>query len=129
MSLVNGYSDAPTLDEVLLTVNVTADVKLDEIPQQVRGLPRVVLSLATEASSLSVIDTRGALDQFSDGWQRALALVEKEFPRASRVHVVAAVPAPAAIQMGRLHMRDAQPELSIYQRTSAQGYVSALTVH
>ena len=129
VSTTNNDSATQPFDEILLTVNVTADVKLDEIPPQVRGLPRVALSLATETPGPSVIDTRAALDRFSDGWQRALSLVEKEFPTASRVHVVAAVPAPAAIQMGRLHMRDAQPELAIYQRTSALGYVKALTVH
>jgi hypothetical protein len=129
VSVTNNDSATQTFDEILLTVNVTAHVKLDEIPPQVRGLPRVVLSLATETPGPSVIDTRAALDRFSDGWQRALSFVEKEFPTVSRVHVVAAVPAPAAIQMGRLHMRDAQPELVIYQRTRAQGYVIALTVH
>ena len=114
--------------DVLLTLDVTATVKIDQIPDTLRGLPTVALKIVDRVPGPNAIESRSDLYNFGVSWQDALSKVEENFPSAERVHVVSAVPAVAAVQMGRMHMRDAQPELHIYQRTPASGYVDVLVV-
>ncbi|WP_425411886.1 hypothetical protein [Microbacterium trichothecenolyticum] len=63
----------------------------------------------------------------ASAWRRALANVEANYPSCERIHLLAAVPVVAAVASGQHHMRDAQPQLVVYQRT-AEEYVEALRV-
>jgi hypothetical protein len=55
------------------------------------------------------------MESFALAWRDALARIESELPRVRVLHLVAAVPAPAAITMGRHRMRAAQPKIVVYQ--------------
>ena len=114
-----------TVTEVVMTVGVTAPIKADLIPAELTSFPVVSLRPG-QATGTDVITGPAGLTAFSNAWRKALVSVETHFPKAAIVHVIAAAPAVVAIEMGRAHMRDAQPRLAIYQRTDDQTYVRAL---
>ena len=109
----------------MVTVGVTAPIDADLIPSELAGFPIISLRPAQPAGTDVIAGPLG-LAVFSSAWRKTLASGESLFPKTKLVHVIAAVPAVAAIEMGRAHMRDAQPPLAIYQRTADATYVRAL---
>lgn len=121
---VASTSDSTTSD-LVVTVGVTAPIDADLIPSELAGFPIISLRPAQPAGTDVIAGPLG-LAVFSSAWRKTLASGESLFPKTKLVHVIAAVPAVAAIEMGRAHMRDAQPPLAIYQRTADATYVRAL---
>lgn len=119
--------DAGDAGDVVALVSVSAPVSEQRLPEALTGLPVIRLSPHEQPASRDLISSRTALAAFSDGWRRLLNTVESNFPNARRIHVLAAVPTTAAVEMGRHRMREAQPPLAVYQRTEA-GYTYALDV-
>lgn len=121
-------TSAPSADgsitEVVVTVGVTAPIDTDRIPPELASLPVVSLQ-PVQLAGTDVIAGPLGLEAFSNAWRKTLASIESLYPKTTLVHVIAAVPAVVAIEMGRAHMRDAQPRLAIYQRT-ADSYTRAL---
>ena len=112
---------------IVVLVSVSAPVSAHRVPEALTGLPIIRLFPHDQPASRDLISSRIALAAFSDGWRRLLNTVEADFPKARRVHVLAAVPTTAAVEMGRHRMREAQPALAVYQRTEV-GYTYALDV-
>ncbi|MEO8528138.1 MAG: SAVED domain-containing protein [Pseudolysinimonas sp.] len=113
-------------DAVLISINVTADVDRAAIPDRLRALPEFELFASTQGPAS--ISSRESLAAFGASWRGLMARVESEFHDVQTIHVIAAIPATAAIELGRAYMKDAQPEMVIYQR-EADGYVAAVTLH
>lgn len=74
-----------------------------------------------------LISTRAALEEFGRAWREALARIENDLPDVRKLHLIASVPAPVAIAMGRYRMRTAQPTMVVYQLTD-EGYEAAMEV-
>ncbi|PWK89498.1 hypothetical protein C8D88_102772 [Lentzea atacamensis] len=68
----------------------------------------------------ALISTASTLDRFSQTWRALLATIEIEHPGARNIAVFPAVPAAAAVSMGRHLMRVAHPPLRIFDRV--QGF-------
>ncbi|MEV6100862.1 hypothetical protein [Nocardia sp. NPDC051981] len=60
--------------------------------------------------------------------RQLLALVEQCLPRVCTLHVLAAVPAPAAVNMGRCRPRTISPTLVMYQRTDTDTFEAAVEI-
>lgn len=110
--------------DVVLSVSVSGAVEVSAARELAR-LPQV--TLVAEKLGPDTIQTKADLAAFSFAWRAALARVETDYPRCKRIHLIAGVPVVAAIACGQHHMRDAQPQLIVYQRAEG-GYVEALTV-
>lgn len=119
--------DAGDVDEVVALVSVSAPVSEQRAPEALAGLPIIRLFAEDHAASRDLISSRTALAAFSEAWRRLLSTVEADFPNTRRIHVLAAVPTTAAVEMGRHTMRQAQPTLAVYQRTE-DGYAYAIDV-
>jgi hypothetical protein len=76
--------------------------------------------------SRDVLTARASLDAFSDTYHRFLTMVERDHPDCRAIEIFAAVPASAAIQLGRGVMRDAQPELVVHDRSADGTFQPAL---
>ncbi len=63
-----------------------------------------------------LISNSVSLDHFSRTWRKLLAMIEIEHPGASAITIFPAVPAAAAMSMGRHLMRAAHPPLRIFDR-------------
>lgn len=113
--------------DVVVNINVSAPVKDDNKPAQLSGLPSLTIELEGTQMGVGVIDSKDALSRFDATWRAALTRIEENWPRCERIHVLAAIPAPAAVQLGRSRMQTAQPRLVMYQLAD-NGYEKAVTI-
>lgn len=114
-------------EDVLVTVSLTAHVQLGRLPSEVAAMPHVSLSVVGDPKP-GIIDSPAALGNFSKAWRVLLQQVERSYPSAKRIHLVAAVGCAAAIEVGRWRMRDAHPAFVLYQLTENQSYDNVLTL-
>lgn len=120
----DGDGDIPAFDTVLrigdsneaaVLVELSGSVKEERLPEPLTELPRVTITPKDQPPRPDLLDSRAALESFALAWRDALALIESELPSVRVLHLLAAVPAPAAITMGRHRMRAAQPNVVVYQ--------------
>lgn len=116
--------DVASLD-IIMVLSVSAAVDPGKAPASLADAPRVTLT--ADVVGPDSIQTKADLAVFAAAWRGALAKVETDFPECERIHLLAAVPVVAAVACGQHHMRDAQPELVVYQRTNER-YVEALRI-
>ena len=115
-------------DEIVVAVEVTAPVKVSRLPDAVATLPAGRLHLHSSAPGPDILGSRQALDAFARTWRQLLAAVERDLPELARLHVVAAVPAPAAVAIGRFHRAYADPPLVMYEFGEDGRYTPALEI-
>lgn len=120
----DGDGNVPAFDTVLragdsneaaVLVELSGPVKEERLPDRLRELPRVTITPKDQPPGADLLGSRAAVESFALAWRTALARIESELPSVRVLHLVAAVPAPAAITMGRHRMRVAQPNFVVYQ--------------
>jgi hypothetical protein len=119
--------DADAAEAVVL-VSVSGSVSRARIPESLKTLPRIELRLNELVPNLNRLDSPEAIASFGAAWRDTLGRVEHDLPSVDRLHVLAAVPVPAAIAMGRYRSRSANPALVIYQRNTKDTYIAALEI-
>lgn len=124
---VTRISSPTPANEATVIVELTSPVKESRLPSGLTSLPRVKISPTGQKPHPELISTRAALEEFGRAWREALARIENDFPDVRMLHLIASVPAPAAISMGRYRMRTAQPRMVVYQLTD-EGYETAMEV-
>ena len=124
---VTRISSPTPANETTVIVELTSPVKESRLPSGLTSLPRVKISTTGQKPHPELISTRAALEEFGRAWREALARIENDFPDVRMLHLIASVPAPAAIAMGRYRMRTAQPRMVVYQLTD-EGYETAMEV-
>ena len=124
---VTRISSPTPANEATVIVELTSPVKESRLPSGLTSLPRVKISTTGQKPHPELISTRAALEEFGRAWREALARIENDFPDVRMLHLIASVPAPAAIAMGRYRMRTAQPRMVVYQLTD-EGYETAMEV-
>lgn len=118
----------PDAGEAVVLVSVSGTVTRDRIPLDLAKLPVLELHPDGALPSLDAIGSRADLERFSVAWRELLALVEQRLPQARTLHVLAAVPAPAAVNMGRYRVRGVSPALVMYQRTDTNTFEAAVEI-
>ncbi len=118
----------PEPDSLVVAVEVTASVRTERLPDDVACLPIARLHPADAAPGPDLLGSRAALDAFGYSWRQFLAQLESDEPGVKRLHVVAAVPAPAAVAMGRFHRAYADPTLVMYELGDDGAYRAALEI-
>ncbi len=113
--------------EATVIVELTSPVMESRLPSVLTSLPRVIISPTGQMPHPELISTRAALEEFGRAWREALTRIENDLPDVRTLHLIASVPAPAAIAMGRYRMRTAQPTIVVYQLTD-EGYEAAMEV-
>lgn len=124
---VTRISSPTPANEATVIVELTSPVKESRLPSGLTSLPRVKISTTGQKPHPELISTQAALEEFGRAWREALARIENDFPDVRMLHLIASVPAPAAIAMGRYRMRTAQPRMVVYQLTD-EGYETAMEV-
>lgn len=114
-------------NEATVIVELTSPVKESRLPSGLTSLPRVIISPTGQMPHPELISTRAALEEFGRAWREALTRIENDLPDVRTLHLIASVPAPVAIAMGRYRMRTAQPTVVVYQLTD-EGYEAAMEV-
>lgn len=109
--------------DVVALVSVSGTISASDIPSELANAPVITLSPVSADPVAGLICSEKALETFSDAWSQVLAKIEILWPTSNKLHLLAAVPASAAVTMGQRRMRDVHPGLIVYQRTSTGTYV------
>jgi hypothetical protein len=117
-----------TATDVILVCEISSPVNPENLPPELRELPRHILRPEGRTPSPVLITNEQSLANFASAWRTLLAEVEAAHPHAKRWHLVASVPLSVAVESGRAFMRDSQQPVTVYERTDT-GYVSALDVN
>lgn len=104
----------PDAPDVVVFVDVTAEIASARAPSELAAAPSVRVSI-DGCPSVDAVATRSDLASFAKTWRGVLSLVEQKWPSAKRLHILAAVPAPVAIEIGRSRMRAVHPDFVLYQ--------------
>ncbi|OSC20873.1 hypothetical protein B8W69_28740 [Mycobacterium vulneris] len=118
-AVVTPPSADATVDEIVLVCAVTSEVNPELLPTAISGCPRIEVRPAQVDPSPTSVSHEQSLARFATRWREALAAAESLFPSARRWHLVASAPVSFAVEAGRALMRDAHPEIEVYERENA----------
>jgi hypothetical protein len=115
-------------DDVVLISAVTSDLNPELLPAAIARCPRIEVRPERVAPSPALLSHEQSLAHFARRWREALAAAESLFPGARRWHLVASAPVSLAIEAGRAIMRDAHPQVEVYEREN-DCYTSVLVIN
>lgn len=113
--------------DVVAFVDISARVDPSRAPSELAEAPTIRLTV-TAGPSTGAIASRADLEAFGQAWRDLLSAVESRWPRAQRMHILAAVPATAALTIGRHRMRAVHPTFVLYQRQADGADVPVMEV-
>jgi hypothetical protein len=122
---ISSCTDTP--GRVALAVSLTAPIGADVISAASNASVYEITPVAT-APSRDVMTARASLDAFAATYHRFLGIIERDHPDCTQIEIFPAAPASAAVQLGRGIMRDAQPDLVVYDRQTDGTFQPALTL-
>ena len=108
-------------------VSLTAEVQFERAPEELQQLPTLRLR-AAGGPRIPLIRSRADLHEFVAVWREALQTIEERLPRVRRLHLLAATPVSASIELGRHRMRHAHPEFVVYQLVDGRTYEAAIAI-
>jgi SMODS-associated and fused to various effectors sensor domain len=115
--------------EAVLILNVAGSVSAEEVPTDLRALPRIVLAPSGATPAPDLMSSRAALRSFENAMRTLFADLEASAKDLQRLHVFAALPVSAAVALGRVHDSHIRPALAIYSRDDAsRTYSHALDI-
>ncbi|MEU7734775.1 HNH endonuclease [Streptomyces griseus] len=114
-------------EEGVLVLNVSGSIQADELPEDLKELPRWVINPAARVPSVDVIDSLETLSEFTNSLRSMLSSLEAQHKHMQTLHVLAAAPVSAAVTLGRVHDAHVHPKMAIYDRTDGR-YTVALEI-
>jgi hypothetical protein len=114
-------------EEGVLVLNVSGSIQPDELPANLKELPRWVINPDSRVPSVDVIDSPEALSEFTNSLRSMLSTMEARHKHMRTLHVLAAAPVSAAVALGRVHDAHVHPKMAIYDRTDGR-YTVALEI-
>ncbi|MFD5493686.1 SAVED domain-containing protein [Streptomyces sp. NPDC127091] len=114
-------------EEGVLVLNISGSIQADELPEDLKELPRWVINPAGRVPSVDVIDSLKTLSEFTNSLRSLLSALEAQHKHMQTLHVLAAAPVSAAVALGRVHDVHVHPKMAIYDRTHGH-YTVALEI-
>jgi hypothetical protein len=128
-AFATGWPERPAPgDEAVLVLNVSGSIQTGELPEDLAGLPRFEITATHTTPSPGILRSLGDLIEFSNTLRTLFATIEARDKHIRRLHVFAALPVSAAVELGRVHVPHVHPDLAIYSRESDGAYYYALEV-
>lgn len=106
--------------EGVLVLNISGSIQEEELPEQLRDLPRWQVSPDGVEPSVDVINSIDTLAAYTSTLRSLMSKLEAQHKHIRRLHVLAAAPVSAAVALGRLHDAHVHPNLAIYDRTDGR---------
>lgn len=123
-----GLPDSPASGaDAVAILNVSGTVQASELPEHLRDARTYTITPREVAPSTEVVDSLAALEAFRRAVREMFATIESFDKGLERLHVFAALPVAAAVELGRAHVAHVDPRLVIYDRTTT-GYEPALEI-
>lgn len=108
----------------VVTVSISGPVDLAALPDDLRGAPRYDIRAEGVPMSPTVLRSPEDLHALIATWRQVLAAIEADH-RNRPISLILAVPAAAAVELGRAHMAAAHAPLRVFDRIDGT-YVMAL---
>lgn len=100
--------------DVTLLCSVTANVRTDRLPSEIRGGTVFELRPVNLPASPHLMDHPDSLSAFGNAYRQFLAQLEKTHPYAKQLNLAAAVPADVAVVLGQIQTPAITPTLRIF---------------
>ena len=116
---------------VVLLVNLSGRNDATVLPTTLASADPTIYEITLEGADPTplCLRTRGDLDRFTREYLNALAAIRAGHDRSSPIHLFPAVPAPAAITLGRSRLSKVDARLLVYDYDArAGGFVHALEI-
>jgi len=106
-------------DAVTLVCSLTATVQIERAPAEITSAPIVEIRPVGREPGHTVLDHPESLEVFARAYREFLSAIEQHAPET--INVLPAVPADAAVTLGRIRTPAANPPLRIYDLDRATG--------
>ena len=103
----------PTGSEAVLMLNVSGTIHADELPDEVRALPRYVCTPARSTPHPDLFANRSTQANFEGSMRDLLAQIESTAKGLRALHVFSAMPISAAVVLGRV-LGPSAPKVLVY---------------
>ncbi len=113
--------------KVAVVFSVSGSIDFDRLPAEIDEAYTVYELRPVELPVVELIKTQRCLDDFSQCWRHLLSTIEADHPGASEISIFPAVPATAAVSIGRHLMHAAHPPLRIFDRLGDGTYQYTIT--
>lgn len=120
----------PPLDvgtEAVLVVNVSGVIDEAQLPPDLTDLPRIVVRPVGVTPDVDIIRSRATLESFRRTVRDVYAALDAH-KNIKRLHVVAAAPMSAAVELGRVLDPHLHPALVVHDRANGGEYRRALEI-
>jgi hypothetical protein len=116
-------------EDVVLTCSLSASVRMDRIPEGLRGLSVYEIRPESARPSALILDHPDALQAFGQVYRSFLSMLEDVHPGVTVVHLLPAVQGDAAILLGQVRTPAVNPPLRVYDLVpSSDEYIFACEV-
>lgn len=113
MFSINKHSVNNTNKEIVLVFSLSGTINISSLQEDINGIKDIFEVKASE-TGVDCLKSQADLDDFIKTYTKVLDAIHGEYPNCTCVHVIAAVPAVAAIEIGRQRMRNVHPKLIMY---------------
>lgn len=121
-------SSDPDTSDMVVAIDVSGPVRTERLPEGIAGLPVARVHPAGRSTGHDLLDSPAAVDAFAASWRNLMSSIENDHSHVARLHVAAAVPAPAAVAIGRFHRPHIDPTLVLYELDDTTHYTPALEI-
>jgi SMODS-associated and fused to various effectors sensor domain len=122
--------DGSNLSDVALVLPLSGTIDHDRLPADIDATVTLYeLRLRGREPGLDFLQRRETLRSFGLVYREFLAMLGSKHPKARRLHLFPAVPAPIAVLCGFERLPQVQPHLIIYNNDGPKkGFTRAMTV-
>ena len=121
---------AGTSDRVAVIMGLSAPLSVTDLPRELENATVWSIQPREQPPSRDVFRARASLDNFARAYHDCLAEIESTRPKPDAIDIFPAVPATAAVTLGRGLMRGAQPAVRVHDRTApTQPFEFALEIN
>jgi SMODS-associated and fused to various effectors sensor domain len=104
----------PSEHDAVVLMNISGTVQTSRIPTQVEKCSRFIVDIENAEPSSDAINTAETLASFENTCRQLFVAIEARHPHFERVHLFGALPASAAVVLGRVHNPAVHPKLLTY---------------
>ena len=97
--------------EAVLELSISGNITDTQYPEQLKSIPK--FTFKAEHPSLFFLDAFEKLELFRKEIREFMKYIREEYPQITKLHMLAAVPCPIAIEFGRAYIKE-DPKILIY---------------
>lgn len=126
--VINKLQPGDKRDRVAVMLSVSGTIDRRRLPEIIDSTHTIYeIRPQSVMSKRNLVCNQVTLDRFSQTWREALAVIELDHPGVASIPLFSAIPAAAAVSVGRHIMRATDPPLHIYDRMPGESSYRYMT--